>query len=149
MAPFANYPTLQVPEDLALILNDSGLWSNNAEITTKEILKRYGDRAKAPTVGNSIPDLTEYPPRSSGTAGGANPVVTRVDTDPHQQDAWRNESSVRAVAAEGGFAAPNLPYSTQQANGSTESHGGSPTRNGGGQRVKEWDNRGQNRAMVA
>lgn len=132
---------LQVPEDLALILNDSGLWSNNAEITTKEILKRYGDRAKAPTVGNSTPlDLTEYPPRSSGTAGGANPVVTRVDTDPLSQ------SSVRAVAAEGGFTAPNLPYNTQQPNGSTESHSGSPTRNGGRQ-VKEWDSRGQNRAM--
>jgi hypothetical protein len=142
--------TLQVPEDLALILNDSGLWSNNAEITTKEILKRYGDRAKAPTVGNSVPhELSEFPPRSSGTAGGVNPVVTRVDTDPHQQDAWRNESSVRAVAADGGFNPPNLPYSTHQNNGSTESHGGSPTRNGGGQpRVKEWDNRGQqNRAM--
>jgi hypothetical protein len=153
----------QVPEDLALILNDSGLWSNNAEITTKEILKRYGDRAKAPTVGNSIPhELSEqFPPRSSGTAGGVNPVVTRVDTDPHQQDAWRNESSVRAVAADGTFQPPNLPYTTHQKNGSTESHGGSPTRNGaggpggpggpggGGQpRVKEWDNRGQqNRAM--
>jgi hypothetical protein len=140
---FANPYTFQVPEDLALILNDSGLWSNNAEITTKEILKRYGDRAKAPTVGNSTPfDLTEYPPRSSGTAGGVNPVVTRVDTDPLSQ------SSVRAVAAEGGFTAPNMPYNTQQPNGSTESHGGSPTRNGGQQRVKEWDNRGQqNRAM--
>jgi len=54
---------------------------------------------------------------------------------------------VRAVAAEGGFTAPNLPYNTQQPNGSTESHGGSPTRNGGRQ-VKEWDNRGQNRAAM-
>lgn len=151
-----NESMCEVPEDLALILNDSGLWSNNAEITTKEILKRYGDRAKAPTVGNSIPhELSEFPPRSSGTAGGVNPVVTRVDTDPHQQDAWRNESSVRAVAADGSFHPPNLPYTTHQNNGSTESHGGSPTRNGGGPgggggqpRVKEWDNRGQqNRAM--
>jgi hypothetical protein len=66
-------------------------------------------------VGNSIPhELSEFPPRSSGTAGGVNPVVTRVDTDPHQQDAWRNESSVRAVAADGTFHPPNLPYSTQQ-----------------------------------
>ncbi|KAM0714821.1 hypothetical protein Q7P37_009285 [Cladosporium fusiforme] len=149
-----NESMCEVPEDLALILNDSGLWSNNAEITTKEILKRYGDRAKAPTIGNSIHhDIAEHPPRSSGTAGGVNPVVTRVDTDPHQQDAWRNESSVRAVAADaggqGGFQAPNLPYNTQK-NGSSESHGGSPTRNGGGgqqqQQGKTWE-RGQNRAM--
>lgn len=144
-----NESMCEVPEDLALILNDSGLWSNNAEITTKEILKRYGDRAKAPTVGNSIPhEIAEHPPRSSGTAGGT-PVVTRVDTDPHQQDAWRNESSVRAVAAEGSSGAlhaPNLPYNTQH-NGSTESHGGSPTRNGGQQQGKNWDSRGQNRAM--
>jgi len=139
--------TSQVPEDLALILNDSGLWSNNAEITTKEILKRYGDRAKAPTIGNSLShEMHEQPPRSSGTAGGVNPVVTRVDTDPHQQDAWRNESSVRAVAADGGFQAPNLPYNAQR-NGSSESHSGSPTRNGGGgQQGKTWE-RGQNRAM--
>lgn len=33
----------QVPEDLQSILNDNLLFSSSAEITTKEILKRYGD----------------------------------------------------------------------------------------------------------
>jgi len=35
----------QVPEDLQSILNDSSLFSGSADITTKEILKRYADVA--------------------------------------------------------------------------------------------------------
>lgn len=117
----------QVPEDLAMILNDSSLFSNSADITTKEILKRYGDRAKAPTV-NSAPNIVA----STGTASpqGTAPVVTRVDTDPHQQNAWQNESSVRHVGGDP-MTPPTLPYvKPSHPNGSTESHG-SPNRGGG------------------
>ncbi|PPJ53539.1 hypothetical protein CBER1_00319 [Cercospora berteroae] len=118
-----NESMCEVPEDLAMILNDSSLFSNNAEITTKEILKRYGDRAKAPTVNSghivAAQNGTTSPPSSA-------PVVTRVDTDPYQQSAWQNESSVRHVGSDRDpMTPPTLPYANP--NASTESHG-SPNR---------------------
>jgi len=131
-----NESMCEVPEDLALILNDSSLFSNSADITTKEILKRYGDRARAPTAntagGNSAGDNSTMSPPPSA------PVVTRVDTDPHQENAWQNESSVRHVSGDNNNYHPNqrnnamtppptLPYKNHP-NGSTESHGSSPSR---------------------
>ncbi|KAI7329775.1 hypothetical protein KC315_g5984, partial [Hortaea werneckii] len=68
-----------VPEDLALILNDSTLFSNNAEITTKEILRRYGDRAKAPTV-NAV---HAPPPTRGAVAGGGPSTNTHVGAMTH------------------------------------------------------------------
>ena len=59
----------QVPEDLQSILNDSSLFNNSSEITTKEILKRYGDIGSAthrPTITSAAP--ADSPPRSSNTA---------------------------------------------------------------------------------
>lgn len=110
-----------------MILNDSSLFSNSAEITTKEIFKRYGDRAKAPVVNHnsSMPTMVA----NNGTASPLTtaPVVTRVDTDPHQQTAWQNESSVRHVGSET-MTPPTLPYA--QPNASSESQG-SPNRSGG------------------
>ena len=113
----------QVPEDLAMILNDSSLFSNTAEITTKEILKKYGDRAKAPTLNSGhvvvAHNGTTSPPSNA-------PIVTRVDTDHYQQSAWQNESSVRHVGSDRDpMTPPNLPYANP--NASTESHG-SPNR---------------------
>ncbi|KAK5677355.1 Rho-type GTPase activating protein Rga1 [Elasticomyces elasticus] len=121
----------EVPEDLAMILNDSSLFSSTADITTKEILKRYGDRAKAPTLHSS--PLAGAEASNNGTtspAGG--PVATRVDTDPSMQNAWQHETSVRHVGAAGDASAtpPNLPYAANGGAGrrdSGDSHG-SPNR---------------------
>lgn len=118
--------TFQVPEDLAMILNDSSLFSNNAEITSKEILKRYGDRARPPTVNSGHAVATAQNGMTSPP--GSAPMVTRVDTDPHQQSAWQNESSVRHVGSDpDAMTPPNIPYANP--NASSESHGnGSPNR---------------------
>ncbi|CAK4031523.1 Rho-type GTPase-activating 1 [Lecanosticta acicola] len=117
-----NESMCEVPEDLAMILNDSSLFSNSADMTTKEILKRYGDRAKAPTVnsaqGTSVATNNTTSPPASAAA------VTRVDTDPHQATAWQNESSVRHVGSDA-MTPPTLPYVNPSA--SSESHG-SPNR---------------------
>lgn len=43
-----------MPEDLSLILNDGSLFSATADITTKEILKRYGDRAAGTTGATAV-----------------------------------------------------------------------------------------------
>ncbi|KAK4635237.1 Rho-type GTPase-activating protein 1 [Fulvia fulva] len=118
-----NEAMCEVPEDLAMILNDSSLFSNSADITTKEILKRYGDRAKAPTVNSAQPTIAAVHNGATSPPSSA-PVVTRVDTDPYQQSAWQNESSVRHVGGDP-MTPPNLPYVNPSA--STECHG-SPNR---------------------
>lgn len=117
----------EVPEDLSLILNDSTLFSASADITTKEILKRYGERARVPSsTPQIVSESSASPPASKSRDGRSSaPVVTRVDTDPEQANAWNNESSVRHVG--GGDATSHPPYG-MTANGSTESHS-SPTRN--------------------
>lgn len=117
----------QVPEDLAMILNDSTLFSNSADITTKEILKRYGDRAKAPQVSSSpLPATHQH--HSNPSNDNAASAAQRVDTDPNMATAWQNESSVRHVGSDRDMAgAPNLPYATAQGRNSSESHG-SPNR---------------------
>jgi len=126
----------EIPEDISLILNDSSLFSSSAEMTTKEILKRYGDRNKGqgpahtPTITD--PSAEEMgSPRSQANRPAHNPVATRVDTDPSQANAWQNESSVRHVkdnaelGGQGALGTPQMPYTMR--NDSTESHG-SPSR---------------------
>ncbi|KAG9624108.1 hypothetical protein KCU64_g19959, partial [Aureobasidium melanogenum] len=105
---------------------DSTLFSASADITTKEILKRYGDRTKGPstTQGDVAPPPQSTTPKSRESRGSA-PVVTRVDTDAEQANAWGNEASVRHVAAD----MPPQPPFAMHPNKSSESQG-SPTRNG-------------------
>lgn len=132
--------TTQVPEELALILNDSSLFSNSADITTKEILKRYGDRAKAPVVASpafnstkpdSYGDASSPVPPGQSSSGMPMPVAQRVDTDPNMLTAWQNESSVRHVGSDtqpnqaGGVTPPTLPYAQSR---HSQDSGGSPNR---------------------
>jgi hypothetical protein len=89
----------EVPEDLRSILADQTLFNNPSDITTKEILKRYGDIGTNGGPRRQV-ETTEQSPlgRSKDGSGRAlAPVVTRVDTDPSQAYAWQKESSVRHV----------------------------------------------------
>ncbi len=132
---------MQVPEDLAMILNDSSLFSNSADITTKEILKRYSDRAKAPTVNSPAVnasrndmygDMSSPTPQSSNREGVT--VERRGDTEPNRATAWQNESSGRHVGSDLGT--PNIPYANLR--NSQDSHG-SPNR--ASMRSPAWDRR--------
>lgn len=104
----------QVPEDLQSILNDSSLFNQSSEITTKEILKRYADIGKPPgaqrTTVVTNPD-SSTPPRSreggNGNTRSGAPVVTQVDNDPYQANARQKESSVRHVQGPGSAAPPH------------------------------------------
>ncbi|KAL8948074.1 MAG: hypothetical protein Q9222_005704 [Ikaeria aurantiellina] len=102
----------EVPEDLQSILNDSSLFNNSSDITTKEILKRYGDigrsAAQRPLITDPSKNNDNNEPlpnsRESNTTNGSNPaaraaapVITHVDTDPYQANVWQKESSVRHV----------------------------------------------------
>ncbi|KAK4560705.1 Rho-type GTPase activating protein Rga1 [Recurvomyces mirabilis] len=103
-----NEAMCEVPEDLAMILNDSSLFSNTADITTKEILKRYNEVAKAPPRDNA-----NRPGGLSSPAGGAgyadrdrdrnvsSPQPTRVDVNPTTQTQRAQETSVRHVGGDG------------------------------------------------
>ncbi|KAI9798842.1 MAG: hypothetical protein M1825_004965 [Sarcosagium campestre] len=142
-----------VPEDLQSILEDSSLFTNNADLTTKEILKRYGDIARNPGPQRTVV-AADSPPSRSRDGRGNVPVATRVDTDPSQETAWRNESSVRHVQGPGtgasyasgsvntpptslDFAGPSSPYAHR--NGSSDSHGSQNTPNRNSQlRSAEW-----------
>lgn len=89
-----------MPEDLQSILGDPTLFTNPSDITTKEILKRYGDigtnggpRHQVETSGS--PSSPGGWSKDSGRALA--PVVTRVDTDPSLAHARGKEASVRHV----------------------------------------------------
>ena len=134
------------------MLGDSSLFSGSAELTTKEILKRYNEHAKAPNSGGLSPNS----PSQGFSRGGrsSQPTVHRIETDP---SLWQTESSVRHVGGPGTGAGmtygpssnqhtptsqhhpydlqggalpggpPVAPYA-QQGSGSSESVNGSPNR---------------------
>jgi hypothetical protein len=86
-----------------MLSDQSLLYSKDGEITTKEILKRFGDRR----VNGSQPqfgDASELMQRHHEIAN--RPPPRRIETDP---SAWQSETSVRTVQQE-----PTLPYISQQ-----------------------------------
>ncbi|KAJ5085118.1 hypothetical protein N7532_009889 [Penicillium argentinense] len=90
----------EIPEDLQSILSDPTLFKENAEVTTKEILKRYGDIARGsfstkPENGGETFTITNQN-RSNTT-----PAAARIETDPSQDTAWQMQSSVRHVGGSG------------------------------------------------
>lgn len=93
---------LQVPEDLQSILSDNSLFNGSADITTKEILKRYGDIGKIATPQRAPTTVEGTPVRTTSSRGNTVPVATRVESDPSQATAWRKQSSVRHVQGPGG-----------------------------------------------
>ena len=86
------------------MLSDTELFNNMPEITTKEILKRYGELAKTPDkqFGATKPETADAPPLRSPDDGAAGrpavPVATRIEpASVSQANAWQKESSVRPV----------------------------------------------------
>ncbi|KAK2743521.1 hypothetical protein FQN57_004818 [Myotisia sp. PD_48] len=87
----------EVPDDLQSILSDTSLFNGSAEITTKEILKRYGDLGKMPVIQRAATTMESVPVRSGSSKGNNSPIATRIDTDPSQATAWQMQRSVRHV----------------------------------------------------
>ena len=87
------------------ILNDSSLFTNDSQVTTKEILKRYGDIGSNGGPKHQVETSNSTPVGSKeGSGRPLAPVVTRVDSDYNQANAWQKESSVRHVQD------PSIPY---------------------------------------
>lgn len=91
-----NEQMCEVPEDLQTILNDSTLFENGGDITTKEILKRYGDIGSNGGPRHHVETVNANQNSESGARPLA-PVFTRIDTDPTQHHAHQKESSARHV----------------------------------------------------
>ncbi|KAK8082960.1 Rho-type GTPase-activating protein 1 [Apiospora saccharicola] len=85
-----------VPDELMDILGDSTLFSNSTDITTKEILKRIGDR--------SVGGPRHYDAELVNRQDNIRPLATRVDTDP---GTWHNERSVPVQE-------PSIPFPANQ-----------------------------------
>ena len=100
------------------MLSDSEIFNNMPEYTTKEILKRYGDVARQPDrhFGGVKPDAADMPPMRSDTnnSGGSRPsapVITRVDTDPHQVNVQQNGMPGYPLSSQN---TPTTQYAPQQ-----------------------------------
>jgi hypothetical protein len=68
------------------VLGDSSLFAGNGEISTKDLLKRIGDR--------SASGPRQYDTELVNRQDNIRPTATRVDTDP---GVWHQERSVRPV----------------------------------------------------
>ncbi|EEH43779.2 uncharacterized protein PADG_00068 [Paracoccidioides brasiliensis Pb18] len=112
----------EVPQDLQSILTDSTLFNGSAEITTKEILKRYGDIGKIATPQRAPTTVAATPVRTGSGRAVNPPVATRIDKDPSQANAWQMQSSVRHVQppAPGAPSQAQGPASPQQASSPPE-----------------------------
>ncbi|CAI7577872.1 unnamed protein product [Penicillium manginii] len=87
----------EIPDDLQGILSDPTLFKENAKVTTKEILKRYGDIARGsfsprPENGGETFTITNSNRNNTTPAASA-----RIEGDPSQDAAWPVQSSVRHV----------------------------------------------------
>jgi len=156
-----------VPDDLVDILNDQGLFNPNGDLTTKEILKKFSDRAAAGFGPRQFAEVTEIVGRHENPS---RPPPRRVETDPSQ---WQQESSVRPMQQEptipfigpphvatpppkrGPYDAPppqQSPYGQFDQNGPPPENGGGRGGGGGagagaagGQQQREWRNSGWGR----
>ncbi|CAK7230433.1 Rho-type GTPase activating protein Rga1 [Sporothrix bragantina] len=95
-----------VPDELVDVLNDPYLFNNNGEITTKEILKRFGDRTVTSGPGQPYGKMGEVMSRHDSST---RPLARRVETDP---SVWQDERSVRTVQDAPPVGASIPPYSS-------------------------------------
>ena len=125
-----------MPEDLQSILTDSNLHNATADLTTKDILSRYGDIVRGNVGKQTVQPAdgpAQGPPSSAaGSSKSPHPMAQRVDVDPSQATAWQKQSSVRPVQNLGppgqhgdfNFSAPRSPYAgnrTESPNSQSES----------------------------
>lgn len=120
------------------LLNDPFIFSKEADITTKEILKRWGEIRQVPQT--AVASAVTQPSRTFEGRTSA-PIITRVDSD---NRTWQGESSVRPVGDTRAYgppssqntppqnysdlSTPNAPYAHGHNTGSAESYNGSPHR---------------------
>ncbi|RKF54293.1 Rho-type GTPase-activating protein 1 [Golovinomyces cichoracearum] len=107
-----NEQMCEIPEDLQSILSDQTLFNNTSDITTKEILKRFGDLSvNCPHKQNLDPETSALGNQRESSRAFA-PIVTRVDSDPSQAHAWHKETSVRHIQEPNAIYQSSLSHSS-------------------------------------
>ncbi|PWY65354.1 rho-type GTPase-activating protein 1 [Aspergillus sclerotioniger CBS 115572] len=91
----------EIPEDLQSVLSDTNFFKENTEVTTKEILRRYGDIARG-SFSSKASNGGETVTITNSNRGANIPTSARIETDPSQDAAWQMQSSVRHVQSPGG-----------------------------------------------
>ncbi|KAK3693843.1 hypothetical protein B0T22DRAFT_53220 [Podospora appendiculata] len=91
-----------IPEDLLDALSDPTLNNTNREgdLTSKEILKRFGDRSANGSGPRQYAEVTEFVGRHENPS---RPPPRRMETDP---SSWQQETSVRTVQE------PTIPFTS-------------------------------------
>ena len=119
----------EVPEDIQIILSDPTVFSDSAEMSTKEIIKRLDDFKK----GGQLRKTGTMPQDSTRTRSshGSNPVVVATQDN---APAWHAETQVRTatgsnyntpgVAQNGFYGTPGSQYGSRDSFGAN----GSPHR---------------------
>lgn len=128
------------------MLNDQTLFGASGDLTTKEILKKFSDRAASGLGPRQYVEVTEIVGRHEIPS---RPPARRVETDPAQ---WQQESSVRPIQE------PTIPFSGPAHQGTPPpkrgpydgppqpspygqfDQAGAPDGNGRGQPQREWRN---------
>ncbi|KAG2021437.1 hypothetical protein GB937_004774 [Aspergillus fischeri] len=124
----------EIPEDLQAVLSDTTFFKDNNEVSTKEILKRYGDIARgsfSPKPNNGGETVTITNPHNRGAN---TPTSARIETDQSQDGSWQAQNSVRHVQNTGGHNQANsasAPYNGMElAPGQSASYRERSTSNG-------------------
>lgn len=106
----------EIPEDLQSVLTDTSFLKENSEVTTKEILKRYGDIARGSFSQRPINGGETFTITSANANRGANaPTSARIETDPSQDTATQLQGSVRHVQGPGhAHSASATPHSNME-----------------------------------
>ncbi|THC94776.1 hypothetical protein EYZ11_005722 [Aspergillus tanneri] len=82
----------EIPEDLQSVLTDTNFFRDNSEVTTKEILKRYGDIARG-SFSQKSRNGGETVTITNSNRGANMPTSARIETDPAQDAAWQQAQS--------------------------------------------------------
>lgn len=124
-----NETMCEVPEDLQSILADSALHNASADMSTKDILARYGHIVQGHVQSQKPDAAAGAPSHSASSSQNANGMAMRVDIDANQTTALKKQSSARHVQNQNVSAPPNeyqgprQPYA-QDRTGSPASHDG-------------------------
>ncbi|KAL7267735.1 Rho-type GTPase activating protein Rga1 [Rhizina undulata] len=124
-----NEAMCEVPEDLLSILNDSNLFAHGADVTTKDILKRYGEVMNK-SVGRT-PQTVSSPPRSKDGRPTTTPIFHRVDGDPTQNVAWQKGTMVPHVPGPPQALQPPINPNDNNSNQNNNEHRGHARGNSG------------------
>ena len=126
----------EVPEDIQTILNDSSVFGGTADLTTKEILKRYADFGKSGGIAAQGAAATGQDTTRTHGSHGSNPVVQSAS---NTAAPWQAETQVRGaplaaagyLSQNGFYGAPNNQYGSRDSFAAN----GSPSRYPGGRHV--------------